>query len=291
MPWTIAIIVCSKRLEIDGRIDLAALDGAAEIAAEHLEHLLHVLHAGHARPPRCAWTSAQISANSGAALVSWMCLIWAIAPCDHAVDDVGIAQDRRKKLGVVGAVGLADRLDDRFLGGEVAIERAGAHAGLGADLLHRGALEAGAHEAGLGRFEDALDLQVAAFGAGARMLVGIDGRRAFRQRYRELPWILQPKKSERSFSIYANDHSQSMLHCVKLCCRREGKASGGAIGGRGRRDYRRPGPTARTFAPLRLLMPRRRTAQALMRQAGRNYFGANASAPWSKQEQLRYAQP
>ncbi len=94
-------------------------------------------------------------------------------PFDHAVDDVRIAEDRGKKLGVLGAIGLADRLDDRLLRGEIAVERARAHAGLGADLLHRGALEAGAHEADLGGVEDALDLLVAAFRARARMLVGI----------------------------------------------------------------------------------------------------------------------
>ena len=66
---------------------------------------------------------------------------------------------------VLAPVGLGDRLDDRFLGREVAIERARAHAALGADLLHRGALEAGPDEAVLGCLEDALDLLVAPLGA------------------------------------------------------------------------------------------------------------------------------
>ena len=122
-------------------------------------------------------------------------------PFDHAVDDgFGLLRIDGKKLGVLGAIGLADRLDDRLLRGEIAVERARAHAGLGADLLHRGALEAGAHETYLGGIEDALDLLVAAFRARARMLVGIARRCAFRQRYRELPWIVAAKK-ERTFIL------------------------------------------------------------------------------------------
>ena len=42
----------------------------------------------------------------------------------------------------LGAVALGDAGDERFLGGEVAVEVARAHAGLGADLLHRGLVEA-----------------------------------------------------------------------------------------------------------------------------------------------------
>ena len=54
----------------------------------------------------------------------------------------------------LGAVALGDAGDHRLLGGEIAIQVAGAHAGLGADLLHRGLVEAGAHEAALGRAEN-----------------------------------------------------------------------------------------------------------------------------------------
>ena len=60
----------------------------------------------------------------------------------------------RELLRHLGAVALGDAGDDRLLGGEVAVEVAGAHAGLGADLLHRGLVEAGADEAALRRVED-----------------------------------------------------------------------------------------------------------------------------------------
>ena len=43
----------------------------------------------------------------------------------------------------------------RVLGGKVAVEVARAHARLGGDVLHGGAVKAGAHEAALGRIEDA----------------------------------------------------------------------------------------------------------------------------------------
>ena len=49
----------------------------------------------------------------------------------------------------LGAVALGDAGDHRFLGAEIAIEIARAHAGLGADLLHRGLVEARAHETAL----------------------------------------------------------------------------------------------------------------------------------------------
>ena len=117
--------------------------------------------------------SAQISANSGAASVSCMCRICAIAPSTTPSTTSGLLRIDANILASSRAVGLADRLDDRFLRGEIAVERARAHAGLGADLLHRGALEAGAHETGLGGIEDALDLLIAALGARQRMLVGI----------------------------------------------------------------------------------------------------------------------
>src|SRR5213075_978317 len=49
---------------------------------------------------------------------------------------------------------LSDARDDLFLGAEVAIEVTGTHAGLGADFLHRGLVEACTCEAGLRRCED-----------------------------------------------------------------------------------------------------------------------------------------
>ena len=55
----------------------------------------------------------------------------------------------REILRHLGAVALGDASDQRLLGGEVAVQVAGAHAGLGADLLHRGLMEAGADKAAL----------------------------------------------------------------------------------------------------------------------------------------------
>ena len=54
----------------------------------------------------------------------------------------------------LGAIALGDASDQRFLGREVAVEIAGAHPGLGADVLHGGAMEAGTHEATLRRRKD-----------------------------------------------------------------------------------------------------------------------------------------
>ncbi len=54
----------------------------------------------------------------------------------------------------LGAVALCDAGDQRLLRGEIAIEVAGAHAGLGADLLHRRAMEARAHETALRSGQD-----------------------------------------------------------------------------------------------------------------------------------------
>ncbi len=52
------------------------------------------------------------------------------------------------------AVALAKAGDERVLGGEVAIEVAGAHARFRRHVHHRGAMEAGADEAPLGGVED-----------------------------------------------------------------------------------------------------------------------------------------
>ena len=58
--------------------------------------------------------------------------------------------------GVLLPLGLGDGGDDADLAGEVAVEGAGAHAGLGADLLHGGAVESAAGEACDGGVDDAL---------------------------------------------------------------------------------------------------------------------------------------
>ena len=54
----------------------------------------------------------------------------------------------------IGAVALAEAGDQRVLGGEIAIEIAGAHAGLRRHVLHGRAVEAGAAEAALRRVQD-----------------------------------------------------------------------------------------------------------------------------------------
>ena len=62
--------------------------------------------------------------------------------------------DQREALDRVGAVALADAGDQRLFRGEVAIEIARAHTGLTADVLHGGAVKAGARKAALGRIEN-----------------------------------------------------------------------------------------------------------------------------------------
>ena len=66
----------------------------------------------------------------------------------EAIEEI-LGAHRREILRRLGAIALGDAGDDLFLGAEVAIEVAGAHAGLGADFLHRGLVEAGTREARL----------------------------------------------------------------------------------------------------------------------------------------------
>ena len=66
------------------------------------------------------------------------------------------AMSSAKALAPLRLVELAQALDDRLLGREVAVEIAGAHAGFVGDMLHRRRVEAMADEGALGRFEDAL---------------------------------------------------------------------------------------------------------------------------------------
>ena len=71
----------------------------------------------------------------------------------EALEEIPLA-DRRELLRGLGALALRDAGDDVFLGAEVAVEIARAHAGLRADLLHRGLVEPGPRKAGLSRRED-----------------------------------------------------------------------------------------------------------------------------------------
>ena len=59
-------------------------------------------------------------------------------------------------LGELGPVALGDARDQRLLAVEIDVERAGAHGRLAADVVHGGAVEAGAAEALLGGIEDVL---------------------------------------------------------------------------------------------------------------------------------------
>ncbi len=72
----------------------------------------------------------------------------------QAFEEIRRLIDCAETLGSFGAVALADARDDRFLGGEIAVEVARAHAGFGADVLHRGLMEAGAGKAALGGVEN-----------------------------------------------------------------------------------------------------------------------------------------
>ena len=69
---------------------------------------------------------------------------------EQALREIGAGEILRE----LGAVALGNAGDQRLLGGEVAVQVAGTHAGLGADLLHRGPVKSGTHEAALRRFED-----------------------------------------------------------------------------------------------------------------------------------------
>src|SRR5262249_29199404 len=56
----------------------------------------------------------------------------------------------------LGAIALDDAGNQLLLRGEIDVESAGAHRSFTADVLHRGAVEAGAGKAQLGRVEDVL---------------------------------------------------------------------------------------------------------------------------------------
>ena len=90
----------------------------------------------------------------------------------HRLRDVAVAgHELGEGLGALGLIELAQALDDRFFGREIAVEIAGAHAGFVGDMLHRRRVEAVADKSALGRFEDPL----APLGFG-RPAPGRDGR-------------------------------------------------------------------------------------------------------------------
>ena len=73
----------------------------------------------------------------------------------EALDEILGADEGVEVFRHLGAVALGEAGRDRVLRGEIAIEVARAHLRLGGDVLHGGAMEARAHEAALGRVEDA----------------------------------------------------------------------------------------------------------------------------------------
>ena len=80
--------------------------------------------------------------------------------CSRSVSRMAIRRSplRRARRTLPGAAPdrRAQALDDRLLGGEIAVEVAGAHAGLVSHLRHRRGMKAVAHEGALGPFKDAL---------------------------------------------------------------------------------------------------------------------------------------
>ena len=79
-----------------------------------------------------------------------------LAQLAQRLQEVGRGGEAIEPLGELGAVALGDAGDQRFLAVEVDVERAGADARLLADVVHGGAVEAGAGKAALGRIEDVL---------------------------------------------------------------------------------------------------------------------------------------
>ncbi len=77
---------------------------------------------------------------------------------------LGPAGDLREAIGELGALALADTRDEGFLAVEVEVERAGADHRFAADILHRGAVEAGARKAVSRRIEDMITALAERFG-------------------------------------------------------------------------------------------------------------------------------
>ncbi len=103
--------------------------------------------------------SAQRATSSAGRSTRYCC-----ASAGEPVEEIALPHRREVPRGR-GAIALRDPGDDVFLGAEVAIEAAGTHPGLGADLLHRGLVKARAGKAGLGGGED--------FVAAIRLQLGI----------------------------------------------------------------------------------------------------------------------
>ena len=155
-------------LEIGHRLDLAAFDGGGDVDADAPLHRHHALLAGEPDGVVAHGFGADFGEQRRHVVVVAMANMRHHG-LDDAVDDRRVVEHGVENLRILAAVGLGDRLDDRFLGGEIAVERTRAHAGFGADALHGGALEAGPLEAALGGIHDALGLLVTAFRTRERM--------------------------------------------------------------------------------------------------------------------------
>jgi len=101
-----------------------------------------------------------------------------------------------------GPVTLRDAGDQGLLRREVAVEVARAHAGLGADVLHGGAVEARAHEAALGRRKD----------LGAAVGLGLHVGTAHRSQIRG--YCNAVNENERSLSIWAGAWPVNRTGCI-----------------------------------------------------------------------------
>ena len=78
--------------------------------------------------------------------------------------EVGRAGDLGEAVGEFGPLALGDAGDEGFLVAEVDVERAGANCCFAADVLHRGAMEAGARKAVFRSIEDVIAALAERFG-------------------------------------------------------------------------------------------------------------------------------
>ncbi len=90
------------------------------------------------------------------ALVGGLFVEVVVAELGQRLHEVGRRRDLGEALGEVRPIALGKAGDQVFLGVEVDVERAGADQRLLADVLHGGAVKAGAREADLGGVEDVL---------------------------------------------------------------------------------------------------------------------------------------
>ena len=129
-----------RALDVDVGGNVAARDRGAEQVAEPFPDV-GVERSGNPRDLRVA---AGFRHHLGAQQDLFGVGLGEVAP-RHALENGEQAVREvcaRELLRHLGAVALGDAGDQRLLGGEIAVEIAGAHPGLGADVLHRRAMKA-----------------------------------------------------------------------------------------------------------------------------------------------------